>query len=177
MRRDMSILRGGEVAGFEEFVAGRYPSLVRLGALLTGDPRLGEDLAQEGLLAGYRAWRRIGQPGERPEGYVRQVMVRTAARSRRRRWWGEVPSGELPDVVDGGFADRADVSAQVFAVLRGLPADQRVVLVLRFWADASEAEIARLLGVPAGTVKSRTSRALAALRSSALLLDTFEEGR
>jgi RNA polymerase sigma-70 factor (sigma-E family) len=173
----MSVLRGAEAAGFEEFVAGRYPSLVRLGALLTGDHRLGEDLAQEGLLAAYRVWRRIGQPGERPEGYVRQVMVRTAARSRRRRWWGELPTADVPDVAEAGFADQADVSTQVFAVLRALPADQRVVLVLRFWADASEAEIARLLGVPAGTGKSRTSRALAALRASGLLLDASGEGR
>src|SRR6185312_12540917 len=118
-RGSMRILRGGDPVGFEEFVAGRYPSLVRLGALLTGDPRLGEDLAQEGLLAAYRAWSRIGAPGERPEGYVRQVMVRTAARARRRRWTGEVPTAELPEVPDDGFADRSDVSAQVFAVLRG----------------------------------------------------------
>jgi RNA polymerase sigma-70 factor (sigma-E family) len=173
----MSILRGAELAGFEAFVAGRYPSLVRLGALLTGDPRLGEDLAQEGLLAAYRAWRRIGAPGERPEGYVRQVMVRTAARARRRRWTGEVPTGELPEVADPGFADRSDVAAHIFAVLRALPTEQRVVLVLKFWADAPEAEIARLLGVPAGTVKSRASRALAALREHGLLLDAQEEGR
>lgn len=173
----MSIPRGGGGTGFEEFVAGRYPSLVRLGALLTGDPRLGEDLAQEGLLAAYRAWRRIGQPGARPEGYVRQVMVRAAARARRRRWAQEVPTAELPETADDGFADRSDVSAHVFAVLRELPADQRVVLVLRFWADASEAEIARLLGIPAGTVKSRASRALAALRVHGMLLDAREEGR
>jgi len=88
-----------------------------------------------------------------------------------------VPTAELPDVLDGGFADRSAVSAHVFAVLRELPADQRIVLVLRFWADASEAEIARLLGVPAGTVKSRTSRALAALREHGMLFDAQEEGR
>jgi RNA polymerase sigma-70 factor (sigma-E family) len=171
----MGLLRRAELAGYEDFVAGRYREIVRFGALLTGDGRLGEDLAQEGLIAAYRSWRRLGAPEGRPEAYVRRVMVRAAMRARRRRWRGEVPTDELPDASGHGFADRSDLSVQIFAYLRRLPADQRVVLVLRFWADASEAEVAQTLGVAVGTVKSRTSRALAALRADGLTLESSKE--
>ncbi|MFI7302917.1 SigE family RNA polymerase sigma factor [Micromonospora aurantiaca] len=169
------MLRRAEPAGYEEFVAGRYREIVRFGVLLTGDGRLGEDLAQEGLIAAYRSWHRLGVPEGRPEAYVRQVMIRAAMRARRRRWRDEVPTGELPDASRGGFADQSDLSVQVLASLRRLPADQRVVLVLRFWADASEAEVAQTLGVAVGTVKSRTSRALAALRASGLFVEASKE--
>ncbi|MEU7758395.1 MULTISPECIES: SigE family RNA polymerase sigma factor [Micromonospora] len=169
------MLRRAEPVGYEEFVAGRYREIVRFGVLLTGDGRLGEDLAQEGLIAAYRSWRRLGVPEGRPEAYVRQVMVRAAMRARRRRWRDEVPTGELPEASRGGFADQSDLSVQVLASLRRLPADQRVVLVLRFWADASEAEVAQTLGVAVGTVKSRTSRALAALRASGLFAESSKE--
>ncbi|MEV7623454.1 SigE family RNA polymerase sigma factor [Actinoplanes sp. NPDC089786] len=169
------MFRRVETGGYEEFVAGRYREIVRFGALLAGDPRLGEDLAQEGLIAAYRSWPKLGGPDGRPEAYVRRVMVRTAMRARRRRWSGEVPTGEMPDASGPGFADQSDLSVQMFDVLRGLPAEQRVVLVLRFWADASESEVAQTLGVAVGTVKSRTSRALAALRAGGLLLETSKE--
>ncbi|MBF5030764.1 MULTISPECIES: SigE family RNA polymerase sigma factor [unclassified Micromonospora] len=169
------MLRRAEPVGYEEFVAGRYREIVRFGVLLTGDGRLGEDLAQEGLIAAYRSWHRLGVPEGRPEAYVRQVMIRAAMRARRRRWRDEVPTGELPDASRGGFADQSDLSVQVLASLRRLPADQRVVLVLRFWADASEAEVAQTLGVAVGTVKSRTSRALAALRASGLFAESSKE--
>lgn len=171
----MGLLRRAEPVGYEEFVAGRYREIVRFGVLLTGDGRLGEDLAQEGLIAAYRSWRRLGVPEGRPEAYVRQVMIRAAMRARRRRWRDEVPTGDLPDASRGGFADQSDLSVQVLASLRRLPADQRVVLVLRFWADASEAEVAQTLGVAVGTVKSRTSRALAALRASGLFAESSKE--
>ncbi len=170
----MDLFRRGDAVGYEAFVVDRFAAITRFGALLTGDRRLGEDLAQEGLIAAYRAWRRISGPDGRPEAYVRQVMVRAAARGRRRRWTGEVPTQELVEATSPGFADSSDLSVQVLAVLRDLPADQRAVLVLRFWADASEAETAQLLGVPVGTVKSRTSRALATLRASGLAEPQWE---
>ena len=102
-------------------------------------------------------------------------MVRATIRAPRRRWPAAAPTGERPDASRGGFADQSDLSVQVLASLRRLPADQRVVLVLRFWADASEAEVAQTLGVAVGTVKSRTSRALAALRASGLFVESAKE--
>ena len=171
----MGLLRRADPTGYEDFVTGRYREIVRFGALLTGDSRLGEDLAQEGLIAAYRSWHRLGVPDGRPEAYVRRVMVRAAMRARRRRWRGEVPTGELPDASGAGFADQSDLSVQVFAGLRRLPVDQRMVLVLRFWADATEAEVAETIGVAVGTVKSRTSRALTALRASGLFVESSKE--
>ena len=171
----MGLLRRADLGGYEEFVASRYREIVRFGALVTGDGRLGEDLAQEGLIAAYRSWHRLGVPDGRPEAYVRKVMVRAAMRARRRRWRGEVPTEDLPDSSGRGFADDSDLSVQVFAALRRLPVDQRVVLVLRFWADVSEAEVAQTLGVAVGTVKSRTSRALAALRAGGLVVESSKE--
>jgi len=172
----MGLHRGADPAGYEDFVASRYRELVRFGALLMADARLGEDLAQEGLIAAYRSWRKLGVPQGRPEAYVRRVMVRAAMRARRRRWRDEVPTGDLPDASGRDFGDQSDLSVQVFTILRGLPAGQRAVLVLRFWADASEAEVARELGIAVGTVKSRTSRALAALRAAGLSFETSKEG-
>ncbi len=171
----MRLSRRADVTSYEDFVTRRYPALVRFGALLAGDPRHGEDLAQEGLIAAFGAWGRLEGPDGRPEAYVRKVMVRTASRARRRRWTDEVPTADLPDGPVGDFAAGIDVSTQVFAALRLLPWDQRAVLVLRFWADASEAEIAATLGVPVGTVKSRLSRALATLRTTDLFHDVYEE--
>ncbi len=171
----MRLIRRGDLAGYEEFVAGRYLGIVRFGALLAGDGLLGEDLAQEGLIAAYRSWHRLSAPDGRPEAYVRRVMVRAAMRARRRRWRGEVPTGELPDEGRQEFAEHSDLSVQIFAVLRRLPVDQRVVLVLRFWADATESEVAQILGIAVGTVKSRTSRALAALRADGLLTSSVKE--
>jgi RNA polymerase sigma-70 factor (sigma-E family) len=172
----MGLNLGAGPADYERFVGSRYRELVRFGALLMGDGGLGEDLAQEGLIAAYRAWRKLSDAEGRPEAYVRRVMVRAAMRARRRRWRDEVPTADPPDASGRDFGDQSDVSVQVFTLLRGLPAGQRVVLVLRFWADASEAEVAQELGIAVGTVKSRTSRALAALRAGGLSLETSKEG-
>jgi RNA polymerase sigma-70 factor (sigma-E family) len=148
---------------FAEFVTARYPALVRYGALLTADRGHGEDLAQEALVKTYRAWRRL-QPHGDPEAYTRQVMVRAAWRAGRRMWRHEVPAAEPPDRVGCDPYEDRDTADVVLAALRELPARQRVVLVLRYWAGLSEQEIATQMGCSTGTVKSRASRAIAALR-------------
>jgi RNA polymerase sigma factor (sigma-70 family) len=95
---------------------------------------------------------------------VYRVLVNALHSSRRRRWWGEVPSAEVPDTagVDDP-AERVAVRADVRAALDTLSPQHREVLVLRFFADLSEHQTAEALGVPRGTVKSRAARALAAL--------------
>jgi RNA polymerase sigma-70 factor (sigma-E family) len=150
--------------GFAEFVSARYPVLVRYGALLVGDHGHGEDLAQEALVKTYRAWRRLHPDGD-PEAYTRRVMTRAAWRAGRRMWRREVPSAVLPEGAGTDPYDSRDTAQLVFAALRALPAQQRVVLVLRYWAGLSEQEIAAQLGCSTGTVKSRASRAMATLRS------------
>jgi len=153
---------------FGEFVAARYGALVRTALLLTGDRGHAEDLVQTSLMKMYAAWDRLSDVSA-AEAYTRRIMVRTSTRWRGRRWTGEVPTAVLPDVgtspVDVGVAD------DVRRALRTLPAAQRAVLVLRFFDDRSEAQTAELLGCSLGTVKSRTSRALANLRATGLLDD------
>jgi RNA polymerase sigma-70 factor (sigma-E family) len=149
--------------GFAEFVRDRYPALVRHGAILTGDPGHGEDLAQEALVKTYRAWRRLHPDGD-PEAYTRRVMVRAAWRAGRRLWRREVPTQAPPERAAADPHDGTDTAHLVLQALRTLPAQQRVVLVLRYWGGRSEREIAVELGCSVGTVKSRASRAVAALR-------------
>lgn len=153
---------------FEALVAERTPALVRTAYLLTGDWQLAEDLVQTSLAKTYLRWHRLREAGA-AEAYTRTVLARTCTRAWRRRWRGEVPTRDLPDAaLRDGSAD-ADDRVVVARALAGLPPNQRAVLVLRFYEDLSEAETARALGVAVGTVKSRTARALAALRDSGLV--------
>ncbi|GAA4981660.1 SigE family RNA polymerase sigma factor [Kineococcus glutinatus] len=151
--------------GFADFAAARYPSLVRLGTLLSGDMHHGEDLAQMGLLEVLKAWHRL-HPGGDPGAYARVVMTRLAAKAGRRRWRGETPTAVLPDTTCAGHGD-LDAALDAQRMLAELPTPQRLVLVLRFWLDLSEQDTAEALGCSVGTVKSRTSRALATLRAAA----------
>lgn len=160
---------------FRSFVDARYPAMVRTATLLAGSRASGEDLLQEALLRSYLSWSRVRDVGA-AEAYVRTTMVRLLIKDRRRRWSGEVPTE--PETMSAfgasGAAAAGDVATTgvaVRAALRRLPADQRAAIVLRFYADLSEAQIATELGVAAGTVKSRISRGMAALRSSGLLTD------
>jgi RNA polymerase sigma-70 factor (sigma-E family) len=150
--------------GFADFATARYPALVRLGALLSGDVHHGEDLAQMALLAVLRAWPRLHPDGD-PEAYARVVMTRLASKASRRRWRGEKPTASMPELPTASRDSDAVIDAQ--RMLAELPTHQRVVLVLRYWLDLSEQDTAEALDCSLGTVKSRTSRALATLRAQA----------
>ncbi len=156
--------------GFVAFVTGSYTGLVRTGYLLTGDRGLAEDLVQQCLLTTFRAWRRLDQPGS-AEAYTRTSMARLASRWWRRRWRGEVPTDPLPEASIHDHAGDVALAEAVRSALAALPAVQRAVLVLRFFDDRSEQEIATMLRCSVGTVKSRSSRALQTLRARGLLLD------
>ena len=145
---------------FSEYVAARRATLVRSAVLLGCPSPDAEDLVQTTLTKAYRAWARV-QGADQPDAYVYRILVNTLRDSRSRRWTGEVPSAELPERPH----DEPDPTTGL-AVRRALAAlskDHREVLVLRYYADLSERETAEVLGLPAGTVKSRTARALAAL--------------
>lgn len=157
-------------ADFAEFVAGSYARLVRTAYLLTGDRGHAEDLVQQCLFTTFRSWHRLADPGA-AEAYTRTSMVRLALKWRHRRWRGEVPSDPLPETAVADHAADTTRAVLVRRALAGLPAAQRAVLVLRFFDDLSEAEVAEILNCPIGTVKSRANRALAALRVPGLLSD------
>jgi RNA polymerase sigma-70 factor, ECF subfamily len=150
-------------AHFIAFVHARSAALLRLAVLLTGDRQDGEDLLQIALTKAYRSWWRLRKP-ELAEAYVRRILVTSVTSWRRRGAARERASDLVPDqVVAGADAEVADrvVLAQA---LRMLSPGQRAVLVLRFFDDLSEQQTADLLGCSVGTVKSQTSRGLAALR-------------
>lgn len=165
-------MSGGDAneAAFSAFVAARYAAMVRTAYLFTGDRGHAEDLVQAALIRTFTAWSRLEAP-ENAEAYTRTTMVRLAGRARRRRWRGEVASGQVPDESTLDPMAEVDEAQRVRAALLSLPWAQRAVIVLRFFDDRSEADVAAALGCSVGTVKSRTSRGLAALRSASLLAE------
>lgn len=149
---------------FQEFVATRLPGLLRFAAVLTGDRGLAEDVVQEVLLRVHQRWPKVGAL-DSPEHYVRR-MITNEYLSWRRRWSRVVPRAEPPAGPDS-VPDHAATHAERDALrieLDKLPRRQRAVLVLRYYAGLSDAQIAEVLGCRAGTVRGYASRALAALR-------------
>jgi RNA polymerase sigma-70 factor (sigma-E family) len=158
-------------AEFTSFVAARWGALVGSAMLLGCTRPDAEDAAQTALVSCYQSWERVRR-ADRPEAYVYKVLMNTLARSRRRRWHGERPTAELPVSCVPDVSATSDTRADLARVLSRLTAQHREVLVLRFVADLTEHEVAELLGVAVGTVKSRTSRALAAVDAAALREET-----
>jgi RNA polymerase sigma-70 factor (sigma-E family) len=151
----------GVPEGFEEFVAGASPRLLRTAFLLTRDRGHAEDLLQTSLARAWRAWRRV--EGD-PEPYVRRIIVNTYATWWRRKWRDERPTDVLPEPVGASPEAAVDQRDWLWQALGRLPRRQRAVVVLRFYEDLTEAQAAHALGVSVGTVKSQTSKALARLR-------------
>jgi len=150
---------------FEEFAATRMPGLLRFAAVLAGDRATAEDLAQEVLIRAYARWDRIGCL-DRPELYVRKMMLNEFL-SWRRRSSRQIPAGGLasePASIAPDHAAEYNEREALLAELGKLPRRQRAVLVLRYYEDRGDSEIAGLLGCSPGTVRSHASRALAALR-------------
>jgi RNA polymerase sigma-70 factor (sigma-E family) len=155
-------------AAFCEFVEARYPGLVRFGFLLLGDRGRAEDLVQTSLLRTYNAWRRLREIAH-ADAYTRKVMMRLSMRWLQRRWRAETPAGLTAGGTVDDHAPSVDLAESMRQALLRLPVTQRAVVVLRFYEDRTEAQPAEVLSCSVGTVKSRTSRALASLRSSGLL--------
>ena len=157
---------------FTEFVAARGAALRRTAFLMTGDWHGAEDLTQTALARLYVAWPRVRLDGA--EGYARMILARSLIDAGRRFWNRERPTAELIDGPSPG--DPVEERVDLGRALALLPVNQRVVLILRFWEDMTVEDVARVLGVSSGTVKSRTSRALDALRSLSAT-DTAVAGR
>ncbi len=145
---------GEPLPDFDDFYRAEWPRAVRLGRLLTQDAAAGEDVAQEAFSRVYPRFDDLDAPG----AYLHTTIVNTARRWHRRR---EGERQRLPLLTTAGVTlpQGDDLSDAVAA----LPYKQRVVVVLRYYADLSEAEIADALGCRPGTVKSLASRALAQL--------------
>ncbi len=146
---------------FTEFVRASLPGLLRYGHALTGNPNDAADLVQAVLEKVGAQWTRI-RGGVDPTAYVHRAMV-NAHISRWRRGRRETLCAECPEVPAQPERDRWD-DEPVRQALRALPRRQRAVLVLRYFDELSEGEIAEMLGVSCGTVKSQSSKALSTLR-------------
>jgi RNA polymerase sigma-70 factor (sigma-E family) len=161
--------RDGDGDGFREYVTARSGSLLRTAYLLTGNRADAEDLVQAALAKTYQAWDRI-EDTRALDGYVRRAMVNTHISWWRRRRLDEYPTDEIPDRPVADHAAGSDLQDTLRRAVDRLPQRMRAAVVLRYYEDMSEAEVADALGVSLGTVKSTVSRAVAKLRIDADLL-------
>ncbi|HVK28970.1 MAG TPA: SigE family RNA polymerase sigma factor [Nocardioides sp.] len=149
---------------FAAYVAQRRPQLFRAAWLLCGDPHRAEDIVQTALAKLYVAWPRA-ERAQSVDAYVRRALVNSHIDESRRPWRRESSAGDdLPE--RGVGAPAVEEYDALWAALRALPPGQRRVVVLRHWWGLSVEETAADLGIGAGTVKSQTSAALAALRTA-----------
>jgi RNA polymerase sigma factor (sigma-70 family) len=121
-----------------------------------------EDITQTALAQCYASWPAVTRASD-TDAYVYRVLVNCLKKSRQRHWWRERPTEELPTASEPDTAESTVLRQSLRAALGRLSAEHRTVLVLRFMADMSERQVADVLGIPAGTVKSRLSRALSAI--------------
>ena len=159
-------------ADFSAFVASETPRLVRVAIGLTGNPDAARELVQLSLVKTYGAWPRIRR--DEAYAYTRRVLANArvdAWRATRREVVTETPP-EPPVAVTTRTEDRD----HLVHLLAALPRRQRAVIVLRYYEDLSEADVAHTLGISVGAVKSAAARGLAALRGHAARLDATEAG-
>jgi RNA polymerase sigma-70 factor (sigma-E family) len=159
---------------FEEFMAESGDALLRLATLLTADRGLGEDVYQETLHRLAARWSRV----DNPRAFCRRVMHnividQARARGRRPRQLGLVQGHESSDPRSGDPVAAVELRPALLAALSTLTPQQRAIVVLRYFDDRSENDVAGLLGVSPGTVKSTASRAVAQLREHPGLSELF----
>lgn len=156
------------VPEYDDVYAALWPRLVRTAYAVSGDRGLAEDAVQTAFAKAYRSWRRISRL-EAPEAYLRRMVVNEVLNDRRRaRTRHEVTSPQPPDRPGPHDTDREDPALahdDLWRAVSGLPPRQRAVLVLRYYEDLSEQQIAEALGCRPGTVKSQAAAALTSLRS------------
>jgi RNA polymerase sigma-70 factor (sigma-E family) len=162
----------------EQLYAAHWRHLVRLGVLLVHDQGVAEEIVQDSFVAVHARWGRLQDP-DRGLAYLRRSVV-NRARSHHRHLGVVRRQGEReapPAPAPGADHSSYDVAqrAEVLDALRRLPRRQREVLALRYYVDLSEAEIADVLGISPGAVKSHASRGVAALRAD--LAATLQEDR
>ena len=143
-----------------------YRSLVRLAAFLVRDNATAEEVVQDSFVAMHGAWRRL-RDTDKALSYLRQSVVNRSRSVLRHRIVVDKntpkPPPDMPSAEHGAII-QLERSAVVIA-LRGLPERQREALVLRYYGDMSEAQIASVMGISRGAVKSHTARAMSALRT------------
>jgi RNA polymerase sigma-70 factor (sigma-E family) len=147
---------------FEQYASRRLPVMLGTARAICADDALAEDLVQDVLIKLHARWSVIGAM-EAPDAYVRRMLVNEYL-SWRRRWVRSRPAPPAGDGAGADFASEQADRAELMAEIRRLPARQRAVIGLRYFADLTDAEIADLLGCSQSTVRVHAARALKALR-------------
>ena len=148
---------------FSAWVADHHRPLLAFAQLIAGDVQTGEDLLQTALARTYLKWRKVGARGEHPLGYIRRIIVNENASMWRRAWKRRERSTSSPP--ESQMVDVSPIDT-TWALVGGLPAQQRAAIALRFYADLTVAETADAMGCSQGAVKTHTSRAIAKLKSA-----------
>jgi RNA polymerase sigma-70 factor (sigma-E family) len=156
-------VRADQELDYVEYVRSRIPRLHHVANLVLGDRDRADDAVQNALTVLYRRWGRTGEI-ENLDAYVHTMVVRACLADRRRPWSRVLLRATAPDRPAPGGQGLVDEQLLVRQAIDRLPEQQRIVVVLRFLCDLPVAEVARLIGRSEGTVKSRTSYALTALR-------------
>lgn len=165
---------------FTAYAREAWGTLVRAAVFLGCGLHEAEDLAQTTLVRCYTAWPKVVVADNRA-AYVYRMLLNCLRDSRRRRWHGEHPAERLPETDAGSTGattdafTAVDTADAVHRALDALTKTHRDVVVLRYFVGLSEAETATVLEVPAGTVKSRLSRALRQLAADDHLAEASEE--
>ncbi|MFF0220805.1 SigE family RNA polymerase sigma factor [Streptomyces sp. NPDC004629] len=167
-RRSLTETADAEAA-FTAYVQERRASLYATAYHLTGDRFEAEDLLQSALFSTYRAWDRISDKAA-VGGYLRRTMTNLHISAWRRRKLNEYPTEELPETPGDTDAMRGtELRAVLWQALARLPELQRTMLVLRYYEGRTDPEIADILGISVGTVKSSIWRSLRRLRDDEVL--------
>ena len=154
---------------FDDYVRLRGHALLRAAQSLTGNRADAEDLLQATLVKAYQSWERVDDSAAL-DSYVRRVMANTHISRWRKRRVEEYPTDEVPDSPSAeDAAGDSDLHDVVQRALDRLPRQMRAAVMLRFYDDMTEPEVAAAMGVTVGTVKSTVARAVAKLRDDAEL--------
>ncbi|MET0820640.1 MAG: SigE family RNA polymerase sigma factor [Aeromicrobium sp.] len=172
---DGARVRSDETTHFDTFFRASWPQLFRTVYAVAGESGAAEDALQSAFAKAYSSWHRIVAADD-PRAYVRRMAINELLGVRRRSWWksergtDEPPSSSPVDSHEGSVV----AHDEMWRLVLSLPVRQRAVIVLRYYEDLTEAQIADVLGCSRGTVKSQASAALATLRSRGEL---FAPGR
>ena len=173
-------MRAGEEERYVRFVQERHAGLYRTAFLLTGNHHSAQDAVQSTMVKVYMSWKRVRR-AERPVAYVHRMLANEVATMYRRRSAGEVPSERLADLPGAGRQagpeERLVEAQALWGAMQNLSERQRAVVVLRYYADLSEAEIAETLGIAPGTVKAHAHAALGALGTTLRAADPLAQDR
>ncbi|MGH3383726.1 MAG: SigE family RNA polymerase sigma factor [Nocardioidaceae bacterium] len=157
-------MREADESEYAEFFAATWDRLFRSTYAVARDFQLAEDALQSAFAKAYRSWRRV-RTADRPEAYVRRMAINEVLGVRRRAWWkAERHSESVDHTGSPSHEDAVLRHDEVWGALLALPPRQRAVIVLRYYEDLSEQQIADALGCRPGTVKSQASAALDTLR-------------